>query len=599
MADLNPSEFQTVVVESFDNGSGIFGNHWGPGTDESVPGQITVHTDPGDVDSGMMVNPSNNGAPEAGWGYGLYNFTLDTSGGIGTYALTWPGTNAWPGPELDLIEHFDDGTPYSTIHYKDASGGNGYQSFPMTNVDSTQEHTYSMDWEPGRITMYVDGQEQWTTTENVPNDAAHGGENTVPSIGAQTWWNDGELNGGNWLTLKEFSYAEHVGSGGDYTPPDQGGVSPPPTGGGEPVPAPDDGGQAPTPGDGGEPAPTPAPDAGGMDGHLLGLINADRAAEGADALSLNDLLDQAANAHTSDMLDQGYFEHNAPDGSTPGDRIESAGYHPQTWGENIAYVSDDGNGQADAAEVEQLHQNLMNSPGHHANLVNADFHDVGLGIEVRDGKVMLTEDFGATNGAGHTPDPTPEPGSGGGTPEPAPGPTPEPTPTPTPDPVPVPDAGGENGGNGGNGHHWGWGNGHHHDHGGHGHGGETPAPEPAPGPAPEPTPGSAPSPEPTPVPGDTPVAQGVIAVVGTEAGETINLPNSVHVFLSAGETEGDTIIGFNSGHDVLDFMGFGKDGKIDSLGGGDFSVHNADGSLADTFHLNGVSTLASTDYVFH
>ena len=201
-----PGNWSTVWDESFDHGAGMFSNNWGPGVDTSVPGQITVHTDAGNADSGMMTHPDGYGTPAGGWGYGLYSFTLSTEGTVGVYALTWPASDTWPGPELDLIEINDQGQPYSTIHYKGGDGSNQYQSYGLDGVDPKQTHTYSMDWEQGRITMYVDGHEKWTTTENVPNDYAHGGENTAPGIGAQTWWNGGALGGQNYITLYDASY---------------------------------------------------------------------------------------------------------------------------------------------------------------------------------------------------------------------------------------------------------------------------------------------------------------------------------------------------------------------------------------------------------
>ena len=81
-----------------------------------------------------------------------------------------------------------------------------WKTAPLHGAHPKQTHTYSMDWEQGRITMYVDGHEKWTTTENVPNDYAQGGENTAPGIGAQTWWNGGALGGQNYITLYDASY---------------------------------------------------------------------------------------------------------------------------------------------------------------------------------------------------------------------------------------------------------------------------------------------------------------------------------------------------------------------------------------------------------
>ncbi|MDO9709700.1 carbohydrate-binding domain-containing protein [Paracraurococcus lichenis] len=201
-----PGNWQTVWDESFDNGPGMFSNQWGPGTDSSVPGQITVWTSADDQDSGMMTHPDGYGTPAGGWGYGLYSFTFKTEGTAGTYALTWPASNVWPGPELDVMEINDQGQPYSTIHWKGDDGSNQFQSFTMADVDPKQVHTYAMDWEQGRITLYVDGQQKWTTTEHVPNDHAHGGENTAPGIGTQTWWNGGAEGGHNFITLYDASY---------------------------------------------------------------------------------------------------------------------------------------------------------------------------------------------------------------------------------------------------------------------------------------------------------------------------------------------------------------------------------------------------------
>jgi hypothetical protein len=94
---------KTVWMESFDQGTGIFARVWGPGVDTSKPGQITLHSTPDNKDSGAMVPPKG---ADAGFGYGLYSFTLSmTQGEVpGPYALLWPSTDNWPGPELDMVE---------------------------------------------------------------------------------------------------------------------------------------------------------------------------------------------------------------------------------------------------------------------------------------------------------------------------------------------------------------------------------------------------------------------------------------------------------------------------------------------------------------
>lgn len=194
-----------VWHETFDTGRGIFENVWGDGVDFGTPGQVTLHRTDGDKDSGMMVFA--RGADNC-WGYGVYTFTLSMGPGDapGPYALLWPATDKWPGPELDMIEVLAGGGAYSTVHWDD-SGKNGYRGYGLDGLDVTKVHTYGMRWEPGRLTGYVDGKEMWTTTDHVPADYAHGGENECPGVGMQTWWSADAQHGDNWITIYDATYS--------------------------------------------------------------------------------------------------------------------------------------------------------------------------------------------------------------------------------------------------------------------------------------------------------------------------------------------------------------------------------------------------------
>jgi beta-glucanase (GH16 family) len=153
-----------------------------------------------------MVPPTGAGA---GYGYGTYSFTLNTHGGaIGDYALLWPATDVWPGPELDVVELDWNGQPYSAIHWRGANGSNQYTSYPLDkfNFNPNGTHTYSMEWARDRITVSVDGIAQYTTREHVPLSYADGGQNSAPSVGMQTWWATDAQNGDNTLTVYEVSY---------------------------------------------------------------------------------------------------------------------------------------------------------------------------------------------------------------------------------------------------------------------------------------------------------------------------------------------------------------------------------------------------------
>lgn len=196
-----PSGFTAVWVESFDSGVGMFSRVWGPGVDTSVPGQLTMHSTGDNVDSGAMIPPTG---ASAGNGYGLYSFVCQTNGVIGGYALTWPATDNWPGPEMDVLEITEDGGGYATLHWS-AGGSNAYNSVGW-GTDVTQTHTYSMLWEEGAITYYLDGIAVGSQTSNVGADFAHGGENTCAGIGMQTWWNSGGSRG-SYFTCYEASYS--------------------------------------------------------------------------------------------------------------------------------------------------------------------------------------------------------------------------------------------------------------------------------------------------------------------------------------------------------------------------------------------------------
>jgi uncharacterized protein YkwD len=56
----------------------------------------------------------------------------------------------------------------------------------------------------------------------------------------------------------------------------------------------------------------------------------------AQPLAFNQQLINAALGHSQDMSTQGYFDHNTPQGVTPGQRISAAGFDWDSWGESIA-----------------------------------------------------------------------------------------------------------------------------------------------------------------------------------------------------------------------------------------------------------------------
>ncbi|MEV6282578.1 CAP domain-containing protein [Kribbella sp. NPDC051770] len=125
--------------------------------------------------------------------------------------------------------------------------------------------------------------------------------------------------------------------------------------------------------------PPPPSDGGGtssIEREVLDLTNAARRNQGCRPLQLDDSLVEAAGRHASDMVRRHYMDHTNPDGQGPGDRISAAGFHGNSWGENIAAGYD---------TAQRVFAAWMNSDGHRANILNCKFNRIGIGYD--DGQV--------------------------------------------------------------------------------------------------------------------------------------------------------------------------------------------------------------------
>jgi Ca2+-binding RTX toxin-like protein len=136
-----------------------------------------------------------------------------------------------------------------------------------------------------------------------------------------------------------------------------------------------------------------------LEQYLLELINAERAKAGVQPLAFDGNLNGAADGHNTWMIGTDTFSHTGSGGSSSTQRMKDAGYAlTGSWatGENIAWATTRSPaGLQD--EVSLLHQNLMNSSGHKANILNGNFREVGLGFEAGEyngrESAFITEDF--------------------------------------------------------------------------------------------------------------------------------------------------------------------------------------------------------------
>ena len=104
---------------------------------------------------------------------------------------------------------------------------------------------------------------------------------------------------------------------------------------------------------------------------LLSETNAERSAAGKSTLDISAKLNSAAQAKANHMIEDNYWSHTAPDGTTPWYWFDQAGYNYLTAGENLAYGFNTSSG---------VIAGWMNSPSHRDNMLNAAFEDVGFGI---------------------------------------------------------------------------------------------------------------------------------------------------------------------------------------------------------------------------
>jgi uncharacterized protein YkwD len=104
--------------------------------------------------------------------------------------------------------------------------------------------------------------------------------------------------------------------------------------------------------------------------HLLEAIAAERSARNLPALKLDARLTAIALAHDQDMLEHGFIAHTSKTSGEAKDRVKSAGLKANVVLENI------GRGYS----ATEIHQGLMESPGHRGNILHPDARELGIAV---------------------------------------------------------------------------------------------------------------------------------------------------------------------------------------------------------------------------
>lgn len=110
------------------------------------------------------------------------------------------------------------------------------------------------------------------------------------------------------------------------------------------------------------------------------------------ALKEDNRLAEVAAAHSQNMGDKGFFDHVDPAGNNHQNRLDQR--YPglvNGSGENIARYPVVQGGDQELARL--LVEGWMNSPGHRANILKADYTAIGAGISQAGIYVYATQDF--------------------------------------------------------------------------------------------------------------------------------------------------------------------------------------------------------------
>jgi len=122
-----------------------------------------------------------------------------------------------------------------------------------------------------------------------------------------------------------------------------------------------------------------------LEKEVVTLVNQERAKVGLAPLKDNWELSRVARYKSEDMANKYYFSHTSPTYGSPFDMIKNFGIKYMAAGENIAM------GQQTSASVMTA---WMNSSGHKANILNANFTEIGVGVaRNKSGTIYWTQQF--------------------------------------------------------------------------------------------------------------------------------------------------------------------------------------------------------------
>ena len=116
--------------------------------------------------SGMVTTNSH-----ADFTYGYIQAVARIPKGDGYWPGLWllPTSQAWP-PEIDIMEAYGNDTAQADFTNHPVGSAQQQLQYDAGEDLSAGYHSYAVDWEPGSITWYLDGQARYTVTSGIPGE---------------------------------------------------------------------------------------------------------------------------------------------------------------------------------------------------------------------------------------------------------------------------------------------------------------------------------------------------------------------------------------------------------------------------------------------
>lgn len=147
-----------------------FGAVWKPDQVKVEDGIMTLTIDKGTDGEAPVDYISGELRTQEFFGYGKYEVSMKAIKNPGTvssfFTYTGPSDNN-PWDEIDIEFLGKDTTKVQFNYYTDGVGGHEY-IYDLGFDAAANFHSYGFDWQPDKITWFVDGKEVYSATENLP-----------------------------------------------------------------------------------------------------------------------------------------------------------------------------------------------------------------------------------------------------------------------------------------------------------------------------------------------------------------------------------------------------------------------------------------------